>query len=82
MDNSFRRIAAHVIILPDGSRLQGQVVELYGGRVVNVYPLEGELPMTEWLGSCVEINADGTTTLARDDRSPSAAEGRCGSERG
>lgn len=59
MEDSLRRIAAHVIILPDGSRLKGQVVELYGGRVVNYYPLDGELPMTEWLGNCVRISADG-----------------------
>lgn len=80
MEEGLRRIAAHTIILPDGSRLQGQVVELYGGRVVNYYPLEGELPMTEWLGSCVRLSADGTTTPVRDDRSLPSAEGQCGSE--
>lgn len=32
------------------------VVELYEHRVVNHYPLEGELPMTEWLGGTIIIH--------------------------
>lgn len=53
---SLRRVAANVIILPDGTRLRNHVVELLAGRLVNVYPLEGELPLTEWLGGTIQFD--------------------------
>lgn len=53
-----RRIAANTIILPDGTQLHNHVVELLSGRLVNVYPLEGELPLTEWLGGTIRFDPD------------------------
>ena len=58
-NNSLRRIAASHITLPDGTQLHNHVVELWEGRVVNYYPLEGELPMTEWLGGSIIITEGG-----------------------
>ena len=64
--DSLRRIAASHITLPDGTQLHNHVVELWEGRVVNYYPLEGELPMTEWLGGSIIITADGQPETARE----------------
>lgn len=45
-----RRVAAHWLYLPDGRKIHLPVVELTGDDVLNYYPIEDELPMTEWLG--------------------------------
>ena len=34
------------------------VSKMLDGRVVNVYPLKGEIAMTEWLGGTIEIDGD------------------------
>ena len=49
-----RRVAANYVIISD-KRLVNHVVELYGSRVINYYPLRGEIAMTEWLGGTIEI---------------------------
>lgn len=48
-----RRIAAKQVILPDGTINTNHVIELFGSRLVNHYPLEGEIEMTEWLGGTI-----------------------------
>lgn len=55
-----RRVGGHTIIIGEQTLSPG-IVELMEGRVVNYYALDGELPMTEWLGGTIEIrcNADG-----------------------
>lgn len=47
-----RRIAAHKLYLSDnpGKCINYPVVEIEGDTVVNYYPIEEELPVTEWLG--------------------------------
>lgn len=50
-----RRIAAHQVLLEDGTVLQMAVVTLSEGKVLSVSPLCGEQPMTEWLGGEIEV---------------------------
>lgn len=60
-----RRVAANRIQFVHNDPLSGNVVvdkeyvnhvvELFNSRVVNHYPLRGELPMTEWLGGTIVI---------------------------
>lgn len=45
-----RRVAAHWLFLPDGRKIHLPVVEIQGNCILNYYPLEDELPLTEWLG--------------------------------
>lgn len=51
-----RRVAANHIILPDGTTLHNHVVELYQGKILNIYPLSGEIPLTEWLGGTITFD--------------------------
>lgn len=51
-----RRVAAHWLYLPDGRRIHYPVVEIEGDSVVNYYPLEDELPVTEWLGGIMILS--------------------------
>lgn len=53
-----RRCGAHVVSLPDGTKLLQAVVELEDSRVVNYYEFRDELPMTEWLGGEIRIIID------------------------
>ena len=53
-----RRCGAHVVHLPDGTRLEQAVVEIVEDRVVNYYEFTDELPMTEWIGGTCEIIND------------------------
>jgi hypothetical protein len=50
-----RRVAANVVIFSDDRRYINHVVELCNSRVVNHYPLRGEIAMTEWLGGTIVI---------------------------
>ena len=49
-----RRVAANYIKIGERT-LINHVVEIIGQRVVNYYPLKGEIAMTEWLGGTIEI---------------------------
>ena len=51
---TLRRVAANYLIIND-RRLINHVVELLDGQLVNYYPLQGEIPMTEWLGGTITI---------------------------
>jgi len=55
MDWKTRRVAAHEVVLPDGSVLTLAVVELVEGRVVNYYTFSQELPLTEWMGGTIQV---------------------------
>lgn len=52
---NLRRVAANIVIDKDGHEHKNHVIELYNSHVVNFYPLEGEIPMTEWLGGVIII---------------------------
>lgn len=54
-----RRIAASIVVMPDGTRLVNHVVELRDGVVENVYLLKDELPMTEWYSGSITVGQDG-----------------------
>ena len=49
-----RRVASTYLKIGD-KILKNYVVEIDGSKVVDYYPLEGEPPMTEWLGGTIEI---------------------------
>ena len=53
-----RQCGAHVVHLPDGTRLEQAVVEIVEDRVVNYYEFRNELPMTEWLGGEIRVEFD------------------------
>ena len=50
-----RRVAALRVYLNEKEFHANYVVELFNHHVVNHYALEGELPMTEWLGGTIII---------------------------
>ena len=50
-----RRVAASRVYINEKEFHNNHVVELLQQLVVNHYPLEGELPMTEWLGGTIII---------------------------
>ena len=50
-----RRVAASKVYINEKEFHNNHVVELFEHLVVNHYPLEGELPMTEWLGGTIII---------------------------
>ncbi len=54
MTPKLRRVAANHLIIAE-RQLINHVVEIYGSRVVNYYPLKGEIPMTEWLGGTIVV---------------------------
>lgn len=60
MEKAGRRIAAAEIIA-EGNLLHQCVVEITHSCVRNLYPIDKELPMTEWTES--------TITLKRNDKS-------------
>lgn len=49
-----RRVAASIVYINE-KEFRNHVVELFDHLLVNHYPLEGELPMTEWLGGTIII---------------------------
>lgn len=64
-----RRIAAHKLYLPDnpGKCINYPVVEIEGDTVVNYYPIEEELPVTEWLGGTFILSPLSEVFPAPDD---------------
>ena len=50
-----RRVAASRVYINEKEFHNNHVVELFEHLVVNHYPLEEELPMTEWLGGTIII---------------------------
>ncbi|MBO4673737.1 MAG: hypothetical protein J5616_05255 [Bacteroidaceae bacterium] len=50
-----RRVAASRVYINEKESHTNHVVELLDHSVVNHYALEGELPMTEWLGGTIII---------------------------
>ena len=57
-----RKVAAHEIEL-DGKIMPMQVVSIREGRVSDIYPLDGEMAGTEWLGGRIEIRKDSDSSL-------------------
>jgi hypothetical protein len=53
-NHHFRRVASNYLVIGN-RRLVNHVVELLDGLVVNYYPLQGEIAMTEWLGGTITI---------------------------
>ena len=49
-----RRVAASKVFINE-KEFRNHVVELYDHLLVNHYTLEGEIPMTEWLGGTIII---------------------------
>lgn len=60
-----RRIAAKHVVMPNGTTFTNHVVEIMDSRLVNHYPLQGEIEMTEWLGGTIVVEADGIHHLTR-----------------
>ena len=52
-----RRCGAHEIVVEDNMTLVRAVVEIFADKVVNCYEFRDELPMTEWLGGRIDIDA-------------------------
>lgn len=50
-----RRVAASRVYLNEKEFHTNYVVELFDHLLVNHYPLEGEIAMTEWLGGTIVI---------------------------
>ena len=65
-----RRVAASRVYVNEKEIHNNHVVELFEHLVVNHYPLEGELPMTEWLGGTIIIRG-GEAYHTRQVLSPS-----------
>mgnify|MGYP006935956514 CR=1 FL=1 len=66
-----RKLAAHVVLTPDGQRLEMGVVELdTKGNVLCWYRLEGEQAHTEWLGGTIEIRHEGESLKAYKNNKP------------
>ena len=63
-----KRIAVNSVVTPEGTVLSPAVIEFEEGVVAKVYPLERELPFTEWLGGTVTLqeDADGRLTAYKD----------------
>jgi hypothetical protein len=64
-----RRIACPELLTTEGAILTQQVVELSNGKVERYYPLERELPFTEWISNRLSLksNHDGELTLWNAD---------------
>lgn len=52
-----RRIATPIVNI-EGKYLTTMVIEIEGDQVIQYYPLQKELPMTEWLPGEVHIKED------------------------
>lgn len=61
---ALRRVAAHRVVGADGTTWTQAVVTLRGGRVTGVHPLDGEPPMTEWLGGTITLRHDAAGACA------------------
>lgn len=53
-----RRVAASKVYFEGGDFKTNHVIELSEGIVTGHYPLECELPMTEWLGGTIIVRKD------------------------
>lgn len=53
-----RRIASHATILENGSRQTLLAIELMEGRVINWFPLIGEMAQTEWMPGEIVLRRD------------------------
>ena len=51
-----RKLAAHLVIMPDGACHPMSVVEIADGTVLSVRPLRGEDPFTEWMGGKLRVS--------------------------
>lgn len=54
---TMRRIAANVVLSPEGRTEQG-VVTIENGVVSSIMPLKEELPMTEWYVGTIVVKPD------------------------
>lgn len=61
-----RRVAAHWLYLPDGEKMRLPVVEIEKNVVVNYYPIEDELPVTEWLGSVLVLSSKSKVSFSEN----------------
>ena len=61
--NTPRRIAAHTIIFAEGSTYRQHVIEILDSRVVRHYPLQQELPHTEWVTGTLLVDEQGVYRL-------------------
>lgn len=50
-----RRIAVHRLLTDDDNAVEMAVIEIADGQVVRWMPLDGEEPMTEWLGGEAQL---------------------------
>ena len=50
-----RRVASNIVIFSEKVQYTNHVLELFNSRVVNHYPLRGEIAMTEWLGGTIIV---------------------------
>ena len=66
MNRRIRKIAAHHLLLPDGTTCGRSLVEINSsGRVTRWCPLNREEPQTEWLGGSIRLcKGDDGTLLA------------------
>ena len=55
--NTLRRIAAHTVIFAEGNTYKQHVVEIIDSRVVRHYPLQEELPYTEWVSGTLLVDS-------------------------
>ena len=58
------RIASNQLQLLNGDLLRQQVVEIQSGVVVRYYPLQEELPQTEWWSGLILLNQEDDGTIA------------------
>ena len=65
-----RRIACPELQTPQGAILTQYVVEIVNGKVKQYYPLERELPFTEWTTNCLNLrkNEQGELMLYDADK--------------
>lgn len=65
-----RKVAAHEVILPDGTKHCPGIVELRAGAVTKTYSFEAEQAGTEWLGGTIEIRQEGESLKAYKNNKP------------
>lgn len=53
-----RRYAAHYIEVPGQGFLKNRVIEVEDGRMVRVFPLQGEPAGTEWLPGVIRVEEE------------------------
>lgn len=70
MSDGHRCLAAHQILLPDGTAITLGAIEIAEGVVVKWYPLAGEQARTEWMGGTIEIRKEGESLIAYKNNKP------------